>query len=277
MDEETPQPLSATDWEMIQAIGRRISLHQLDAFRAQGAGCGWCRHPIRLRGVVFDNGDAGHPLLFSTAQLPDGVTLKACGNRRATRCPACAAIYRGDARHLVKAGLLGGKGIDPSVAAHPAVLLTLTAPGFGAVHRVDGRRVCHPTRSGVCPHGRPTACFERHGAGDGGVGTPLCLDCYAYDAAVLQNAMTPELWRRTTIYLTRHLAAVLGRTQVETQSLYSSRSAEWPSSNGVAWCICTLSSGSMLLMAHRHSLAPNSSPRPPSPLLGPSASSKFVG
>ena len=47
------------------------------------------------------------------------------------------------------------------------------------------------------------------------VGTPLCLDCYDYEGAVLQNAHTPELWRRTMIYTQRQLAAVLGRTQAD--------------------------------------------------------------
>ena len=44
---------------------------------------------------------------------------------------------------------------------------------------------------------------------------PLCPDCYDYTGAVLHNASTPELWRRTAIYVQRHLAAVMGITQAE--------------------------------------------------------------
>ena len=47
----------------------------------------------------------------------------------------------------------------------------------------------------------------------------LCQDCYDYVGAVLQNAATPELWRRTTIYVQRRLAAVLGFTQTEAARL----------------------------------------------------------
>ena len=66
--------------------------------------------------------------------MPDGVIYKACGNRRATVCPSCAEVYRADAYQLVLAGLQGGKGVPDTVARHPAVFATLTAPGFGLVH-----------------------------------------------------------------------------------------------------------------------------------------------
>ena len=98
-------------------------------FLAQGARCGWCAHPIRLRGYVLGGAD-GH-IVFSSHRFPDNVVLKACGSRSELRCPSCATLYRGDARHLIRAGLEGGKGVDQSIATHPAVLLTLTAPGFG--------------------------------------------------------------------------------------------------------------------------------------------------
>jgi hypothetical protein len=130
----SPPELHADDWEALRAVGRRLRADQLDGFTAQGEGCGWCRHPIRLRGSVIARTGDERVRVFTTGGLPDGVFLKACGTRRETRCPACAAVYRGDARHLVRAGLIGGKGIDESVAERPAVLLTLTAPSFGPVH-----------------------------------------------------------------------------------------------------------------------------------------------
>ena len=95
-------------------------------------------------------------------QFPDGVTLKGCGSRRGTRCPACAAVYRADARHLVRAGLVGGKGVPESIIEHPVVFLTLTAPSFGAVHAAAVGGACHPARpGGRCPHGRPMECSIR--------------------------------------------------------------------------------------------------------------------
>ena len=222
MSESHAPELTPEDWEMIHAVGRRIAARQFEAFTAQGLGCGWCRYPVRIRGVVFADQGQERSVRFSTATLPDGVTLKACGNRRETRCPACAAVYRADARHLVRAGLVGGKGVSESVATHPAVLLTLTAPSFGAVHASVPDRPCHPGRSrGPCPHGRAVWCFHRHRADEQCVGIPLCADCYDYEAAVLHNAVAPELWRRTTIYVTRHLAAVHGRTQSQMKALCS--------------------------------------------------------
>ena len=115
----------AEDWAMFRSIGRRIDRGQFEAFQRQGEQCGWCRHPIRIRGSVIDHAGESPRLAFSTAGLPDGVTLKGCGSRRETRCPACATIYRGDARHLVRAGLMGGKGIPESVVEHPVIFLTL--------------------------------------------------------------------------------------------------------------------------------------------------------
>ena len=93
----------------------------------------------------------------------------ACGNRRETVCPACSAVYKRDARQLVLAGLVGGKGIPESVAAHPCVFATLTAPSFGPVHarRKRGKTVlpCRPRRDANdrrCPHGRDISCPVRH-------------------------------------------------------------------------------------------------------------------
>jgi hypothetical protein len=215
-----PPVIDEADRMMVRAVSHRLQKQQFEEFTAQGRHCGWCRHPIRLRGVVMTNVGNERRVAFSTGSLPDGVFLKACGTRRETRCPSCAAVYRGDARHLVRAGLIGGKGVDESVAERPAVLLTLTAPSFGIVHSAKTGGPCHPSSpTARCPHGRPLSCFRHHAGDDDVVGTPLCVDCYDYEGAVLHNACTAELWRRTTIYLMRHVASALGRTQAETKTL----------------------------------------------------------
>ena len=67
----------------------------------------------------------------------------------------------------------------------------------------------------AAPTADPGCRRDRHEGGDELVGTPLCPDCYDYVGAVLQNASTSELWRRTMIYTERQLAAVLGRTQAD--------------------------------------------------------------
>jgi hypothetical protein len=204
------------DHAMLEALARHGRRGQLHDFLAQGERCGWCRHPIRLRGFVISGPAGEETVTFSSASLPDGVVLKACGSRSEVRCPSCAAVYRGDSRHLVRAGLEGGKGVDEAIALHPAVFLTLTAPTFGAVHTASAVSPCHAGDIRArCAHDRPLSCPGRHEQGDELVGTPLCPVCYDYEGAVLQNASTSELWRRTMIYTERQLAAVLGRTQAD--------------------------------------------------------------
>lgn len=174
-----------------------------------------CSHPIRLSGEVATIDRATGQLLASTAtaELPDGEIYKPCGNRRHAVCPSCARTYQRDAYQLVRAGLAGGKGIPATVAGHPAVFVTLTAPSFGPVHtqRTDrtGRQIpCRPRRQPEpCPHGVELSCHHRHTDDDPTLGTPLCLDCYDHHSQVVWNHCAPELWRRTTIALTRHVHA----------------------------------------------------------------------
>jgi hypothetical protein len=142
------------------------------------------------------------------------VLLKACGTRRESRCPSCAATYRADAFQLLAAGLKGGKGVPDSIAPHPRLFVTFTAPSFGAVHtrKAQGRLVlpCHPYRQGAtCPHGLRDGCWHRHDEDDPRLGEPLCPACYDAEAQVLWNALAPELWRRTTIAIHRALGRLV--------------------------------------------------------------------
>ena len=104
-----------------------------------------CTRPVRLRGDIRHIDPATGELLrtIPTIGMPDGVIYKPCGNRRATICPGCAETYRRDAYQLIRAGLVGGKGITPAVATHPAVFATFTAPSFGPVH-------ARPVRQHTC-------------------------------------------------------------------------------------------------------------------------------
>ncbi|HET6952571.1 MAG TPA: replication initiator [Acidimicrobiales bacterium] len=71
-------------------------------------------------------------------------------------CDSCSREYKGDAWHLLSAGLTGGKGAPDTVTENPTVFATLTLPSFGPVH---GRRQGAPCRARrdrpVCPHGQP--------------------------------------------------------------------------------------------------------------------------
>ena len=116
----------------------------------QLAGTGNCANPVRLHGRI-DHATGEIATIYDTANEPSGVLQIPCGNRREHICPACSEVYKGDARQIIRSGLTGGKGIPESVAQHPCVFATLTAPGFGPVHTIrtgrGGRRLaCRPRR-----------------------------------------------------------------------------------------------------------------------------------
>jgi hypothetical protein len=173
---------------------------------------GCCIQPVRLAGrtqtVNTATGEIEHA--YTSAGEPDRVLLKSCGTRRATRCPACAAPYQGDARALIIAGLAGGKGVPASIAEHPTVFATFTAPSFGPVHQATG--VCHPRTRCGCAQQTLIGCGRHHPAGDPAIGTPLCPRCYDHAATIIFNACATTLWARTCNTIRRALAAALGLT-----------------------------------------------------------------
>jgi hypothetical protein len=192
----------------------------------QVAATGYCTHPVRLRGRVehADRSTGEVRTVYSTDREPDATLLKACGNRRVSVCLSCSATYQADQFHLLAAGLRGGKGVPETVAFHPRLFVTFTAPSFGQVHsrRAQGLLVfpCHPYRQGQrCPHGRRAGCWQRHDADDPRLGEPLCARCYQAGAQVLWNALAGRLWSRTTIYLYRALAQLVGLPEGELRRL----------------------------------------------------------
>ncbi len=126
-------------------------------------------------------------------------------------CPACSAEYKGDVWYLLRVGTVGGdQGVPSTVGDAPKWFLTLTGPGFGAVHG----ETCGQRRVGRrCVHGATSSCPTRHAPDDPLRGDPLCSDCYDYVGAVAFNWMAPELWRRFTIAFRRDLATSVGLTE----------------------------------------------------------------
>ncbi|MEU7280765.1 replication initiator protein RepSA [Streptomyces sp. NPDC045431] len=166
---------------------------------------GGCANPIHLTGwTVTKDKVTGETLhSYSTKEEPGGRLRLACGNRRASRCPACAWTYAGDTYHLIRAGLAGdqAKDVAATVRDHPRVFATLTAPGFGPVHNRPDTGRCR--------------CGSRHQADDDVLGTALNPDTYDYAAAVLFNNHAGHLWQRFTNRLRREIAARAGFTQRE--------------------------------------------------------------
>ncbi len=174
-----------------------------------------CSRPVRLMGSTTRYRRSTGEVIehYSSAQELDGITWVRCGDRREARCESCSREYKGDAWHLLSAGLTGGKGAPPAVVERPSLFATLTPPSFGPVH---GRRQGKPCRARrgdpKCPHGRPLYCMHRHREDDKRLGEPLCPDCYDYVGHVLWQWHAPELWRRFTIGLDRTLARRVGVT-----------------------------------------------------------------
>ncbi|MGQ5656696.1 replication initiator protein RepSA [Streptomyces sp. EKR5.2] len=166
---------------------------------------GGCADPIHLTGWTLHKDKATGETLhhYSTENEPGGRLRIACGNRRASRCPACAFTYAGDTYHLIRAGLAGDdrRDIPATVRDHPRVFTTLTAPSFGPVHNRPDRGVCR--------------CGTRHTADDPALGTALDPATYDYAGAVLFNNHAGQLWQRFTNRLRRELAARAGLTQRE--------------------------------------------------------------
>jgi hypothetical protein len=166
---------------------------------------GGCSDPIHLTGwVLHKDKTTGETLHhYSTEREPGGRLRLACGNRRASRCPACAWTYAGDTYHLIRAGLAGDdrRDIPATVRDHPRVFATLTAPSFGPVHNRPDHGTCR--------------CGTHHPADDPALGTALDPETYDYTAAVLFNNHAGQLWQRFTTRLRRELAARAGLTRRE--------------------------------------------------------------
>ena len=207
----------------------RASRDDYRQWLSTASAAGGCVRPIRLRGRIRDVDLGTGEILSSldTEHGPDGVIYTACGDRRASVCPPCAETYRRDTYQLIRAGLAGGKGMPESVAIHPCVFATFTAPSFGPVHTRPsgpGGKIlrCRARRKHTaCPHGRSQSCPRRHAENDSCLGKPLCPDCYDYNAAVVWNGHSPELWRRTVITLRRRLDRLARSSSVRVRLSYA--------------------------------------------------------
>ncbi|MGI5258928.1 replication initiator [Streptomyces angustmyceticus] len=201
----TPIPHSPAVRELLALAADGNAFHHIQAQVEHVAGC---TRPVQLTGYTATlDATTGKPLsVYTTADEPTGRLLLACGNRRASVCPACSRLYAADTYHLIRAGLTGGKSVPDTVTTHPKVFATLTAPSFGPVHNRPGNL-------------KPCRCGTHHAANDPALGTPLDPITYDYCGAVLFNAHAGALWHRFTVYLRRHLAHHAGIKRSELASV----------------------------------------------------------
>ncbi|MFG2210363.1 replication initiator protein RepSA [Streptomyces sp. NPDC048638] len=198
-----PVPDTLLDPTILGDLLRVASAPDYDRWEDQIRRTGGCSDPIHLTGWALTkdrmSGETLHH--YSTAAEPGGRLRLACGNRRASRCPACAWTYAGDTYHLIRAGLAGDdrRDVPATVRDHPRVFTTLTAPSFGPVHNRPDRGACR--------------CGTQHHTDDPALGTALDPETYDYAAAILFNNHAGDLWQRFTTRLRRELAARAGLTQ----------------------------------------------------------------
>ncbi|MGW4661185.1 replication initiator protein RepSA [Streptomyces sp. NPDC004279] len=199
----TTATVAGLDAATLADVLRVAASGDFDRWQEQIRRTGGCSDPIRLVGATKTIDPATKTVLhaYSTENEPGGMLRVACGNRRASRCPACAWTYAGDTYHLIRAGLVGDpdKGTPHTIRDHTRVFATLTAPSFGPVHNRPGNRPCR--------------CGTRHTEDAPELGTPLDPATYDYAGAVLWNNHASELWRYFTIYLRREIAKRAGLTQ----------------------------------------------------------------
>ena len=199
----SPVPEPLLDPTTLDDLLRVASAPDYDRWADQVHRTGGCSDPIHLTGWTLTKDRTSGETLhhYSTASEPGGRLRLACGNRRASRCPACAWTYAGDTYHLIRAGLAGDdrRAIPATVRDHPRVFTTLTAPSFGPVHNQPDRGVCR--------------CGTQHHTDDAALGTALDPETYDYAAAVLFNNHAGDLWQRFTTRLRRELATRADLTQ----------------------------------------------------------------
>ncbi|MFD9862248.1 replication initiator [Streptomyces alboflavus] len=197
--------MTAKEWADFSAWWERVTAPDYREWEEGVRRIGGCAHPIHLRGTVRLVDTTTGEIVYELGDGIDRTTLLVpCGNRRREWCAPCSRVYQWDTWHLVKAGLVGGKGVPDSVAERPRVFATLTAPSFGPVHAPYEDHACHPRRNGgQCEHDQPLACWEQHAADDAAIGQALCAGCYDYAGAVLWNAHASKLWHRFTDLLRR--------------------------------------------------------------------------
>ncbi|MFF4934971.1 replication initiator [Streptomyces griseofuscus] len=204
--------LSSTELDLIRLVHETGFPRWLEQIKSIGG----CAHPIYLAGYTTTRHAVTGEVLrhYDTSNEPGGRMPVRCRNRRETRCPSCSYLHAGDTFHLVRSGLLGGKGVSDHVQHHPRLFVTLTAPSFGPVHRASDGKPCRPRRdAAACEHGRLFGCGQRHTDTDTIVGQPLCRDCYDYSGHALWHASAGKLWNRYCHMIRRHLATAAEVTQ----------------------------------------------------------------
>jgi len=119
-------------------------------------------------------------------EVRPGVFVR-CGSHRASVCPSCSSLYRGDIAAIARSGVYDGEGRP--VPGYRYFFITLSAPSFGAIHRVpkDGDR-----------QRRRCRCGKTHSTTDTHLrGIPVDIRGYDYEAHIGWHIGLGRLWNST--------------------------------------------------------------------------------
>ncbi len=125
------------------------------------------RPPHRVRRRHPHRRDRQRPPPPRLLQPPGRPPPGRCNNRRTTRCPACAEVYRRDTFHLITSGLRGGRASRNASPPTPA-----SSPP--SPHPASARAQNRP--SGLAGSVRRCRCGVLHDQDDAELGTPLNPD-----------------------------------------------------------------------------------------------------
>ncbi|MEU1003644.1 YuiA family protein [Streptomyces tibetensis] len=118
--------------------------HDFDRVTEQVRNLRGCTSPVNLHGwtVTTDSTTEAVVRSYRSEDEPSGRRLTTCGNRRASRCPACSRVYAADTYHLIKAGLgMTQKALNSALRVSFAKVAEYQKRGlvhFHAVIRFDG-------------------------------------------------------------------------------------------------------------------------------------------
>jgi hypothetical protein len=122
----------------------------------------------------------------------------ACGTRFRDRCAYCASLVEGDWARILRSGTMDiPADIYELLGDTTLVLLTLTAPSFGSIHRVP--------REGGAPARCKCGAGHVGGRDDHLRGVPVEPLAYDYDSQVRWNYSLGRLWDRTRTNIRRLL------------------------------------------------------------------------
>lgn len=116
----------------------------------------------------------------------DGSVMVRCNSRLSSRCPSCSKLFQNDWAAIARSGIFDADG--QTLQGYSWVMVTLTAPSFGKVHRVPHRM---SDRRVKCP------CGVTHEFADELAGEPIRPASYDFRGTLLFNQSMGRLWNNT--------------------------------------------------------------------------------